>query len=138
MSFLDSLENNLKALESREEQDPEKIKRDRESRDAEISASLALAPLAEALKSGAFTESLMVRFTWIGSDLRLEAKEKRLELRPGLKGVTAHYFVYGEETRQEPVDLNGDAEGLARRWLEEKTARPDIPEIIEDPDLESV
>jgi hypothetical protein len=145
MSFLDSLENNLKALESREEKDPEKIKRDRESRDAAIAASLALAPQAEALKSGPFTEALliacrnighgmrlMVRFTWIGSDLRLETKDKKLELRPSPAGVMAHYFVANEETRQERVDLTGDAEALARRWLEEKTPGMEpVPELSE-------
>lgn len=33
MSFLDNLENNLKALEGREEKDPEQVKRDRERRE---------------------------------------------------------------------------------------------------------
>lgn len=145
MSFLDSLENNLKALESREEKDPEKIKRDRESRDAEIAASLALAPQADALKNGPFTESLlvacrklghamrlMVRFTWIGSGLRLEVKDKKLELRPHPSGVIAHYFVDNEELRQEPVNLSGDAEDLARRWLEEETpGMKAVPELSE-------
>ena len=32
MSFLDNLENNLKALENLEEKDPEKVKRDQERR----------------------------------------------------------------------------------------------------------
>ena len=54
MSFLDNLENNLKALESREEKDPEKIKRDRERREAERMAALSRAPHADALKNSTF------------------------------------------------------------------------------------
>ena len=44
MSFLDNLENNLKALESREEKDPEKIKRDHQRREADRSARSKRAP----------------------------------------------------------------------------------------------
>ena len=40
MSFLDNLENNLKALESREEKDPEKVKRDQERREADRNAAV--------------------------------------------------------------------------------------------------
>ena len=43
MSFLDSLENNLKALESIEERDPEQVKRNNERREAERAASLSRA-----------------------------------------------------------------------------------------------
>ena len=51
MSFLDNLENNLKALESQEEKDPEKVKRDQERREAERNAALERAPHLEALKN---------------------------------------------------------------------------------------
>ena len=130
MSFLDNLENNLKALESREEKDPEKQKRDQERRDAQRSAALARAPYAAALKNSAFTSKLLtecramgrgqrvlVQFVWLGEKLRLEAAAKRLELEPTEQGVMAGFFVDGVEKRREPVDLDGDPTLLARQWL---------------------
>ncbi|MCC6585941.1 MAG: hypothetical protein IT168_04410 [Bryobacterales bacterium] len=130
MSFLDNLENNLKALERAEEADPEQQKRLREARAAERDLAQKLAPLAEALKSGPFTDELlracrtighrmrtMVRVTWIDSTLRLEAREKRLELSPAAEGVVAKYFKDGAEERQESVDLQGNASEFAERWL---------------------
>ena len=90
MSFLDNLENNLKALENQEEKNPEKVKRDRERREAERASALLRAPHAEALKNSAFTSQLLtqcrtigreqrvlVQFTWIGENLRLDAAAKR-------------------------------------------------------------
>lgn len=131
MSFLDNLENNLKALESREEKDPEQRRRELADREAARAEALRRAPHAEALKTGPFTEKLLtacrtvghgmrvlVRFTWIDSTLRLEAKEKKLELHPTVDGVRAVYFVNGAETASEPVDLNGDADAFARAWLQ--------------------
>lgn len=131
MSFLDSLENNLKALESREEADPAKIARDSAARVAERAEEAKIAPVAEALRDGPFTAQLLtacrvvghktrtlVRPIWIESMLRLEARDRKLELRPTAKGVQAVYFENGAETRTEPVDLNGDAEAFARKWLE--------------------
>ncbi len=130
MSFLDSLENNLKALESREEKDPEKLKREQEQREADRAAALLRAPHAEALKKSPFTSGLLthcrvighgqrvlVQFTWLGEILRLDAKAKRLELRPTATGIEAHYAVDGEPTGIEMVDLSGSAEELAGRWL---------------------
>ena len=131
MSFLDSLENNLKALESREEADPAKLARDNAAREAERSEAEKAAPFVEALRNGPFTATLLtacrvvghrnrtlVRPTWMDTVLRLDARERRLELCPGAGGVTAVYFENGAETRRAPVDLNGDAEALAREWLE--------------------
>ena len=131
MSFLDNLENNLKALESQEEKDPEKIKRDRDRREAEKTAALLRAPHLEALKHSAFTSELLtqcrtighgqripVRFTWIGESLRLDAKSQRLELTPTVDGVTAVFSVDGTETARATVDLQvDDAAELARRWM---------------------
>ena len=130
MSFLDNLENNLKALESQEEKDPAKQKADQERREADRMAALAAAPVAEALKTGAFTERLltacrtlghqqrtMVRFTWLDTTLRLEAKEKRLDLKPTPQGVEAAFFTNNEPAGQELLTLNEDPDALASRWL---------------------
>ena len=131
MSFLDNLENNLKALESQEERDPEKVKREQERRDAERQAALLRAPHAEALKTSPFTSELLtqcraighgqrvlVQFTWLGERLRLDAKSKRMELPPTAEGITAVFSVNGEETGRAIVDpLADDAAALAKRWL---------------------
>jgi hypothetical protein len=131
MSFLDNLENNLKALESREEKDPEKVKREQERREADRTAALLRAPHVEALKNSAFTSELLtqcrtighgqrvlVRFTWIGESLRLDAKAKRMDLTPTAEGITAVFSLDGTVTGRETVDPQADdAAALARRWL---------------------
>jgi hypothetical protein len=131
MSFLDNLENNLKALESQEEKDPETVKRDRERREAERNAALLRAPHVDALKNSAFTSELLtqcrtigrgqrvlVQFTWIGENLRLDAKPKRMELVPTPEGITAVLSLNGMETARVAVDPNADdPAGLAGKWL---------------------
>jgi len=131
MSFLDNLENNLKALESQEEKDPEKVKRDQERRDADRNAALLRAPHVEALKSSAFTTQLLtecrtighgqrvlVQFAWIGETLRLTAKNKRMELIPSTDGIAAVLSLDGSETARTTVDpQKDDAAALAHRWL---------------------
>ncbi len=132
MSFLDNLENNLKALERQEERDLEKQKRDREQREAERAAEIWRAPYAEALRESAFTSELLgqsrlvghelrvlVQFTWIGESLRLDAKEKRLELVPTADGIVAVTSEAGVEKNRANVDLEKDnAAALVRRWLQ--------------------
>jgi hypothetical protein len=131
MGFLDNLENNLKALENREEKDPATVKRDQERREADRNAALLRAPHAEALKNSPFTMELLtecrtighsqrvlVQFTWIGENLRLDAKAKRMELTPTPEGIIAVISVGGFETAREPVDpRSDDASALAKRWL---------------------
>ncbi|MBN9657228.1 MAG: hypothetical protein J0H49_03570 [Acidobacteria bacterium] len=130
MSYLDNLENNLKALESREERDPEKIKRDLEAKEAERAAALKAAPHADALKTSPYTQKFLsacrtighgqrtfVDFRWSGTTLVLEAKGRRLELRPEAEGIQAVWVEGGAEVRTEPVDLNTDPQELARKWL---------------------
>lgn len=129
MSFLDNLEDSLKSLESSEEgkEDRGRQQRARESRLADV---LAAAPFAEELKKGSFTAELLsqatrighgrrvkVHIAWLGTTLRLEARERRLELRPTAAGVVAVYFEGDREARTEPLDLNGNAEVFARNWL---------------------
>ena len=131
MSFLDNLENNLKALENREEKDPATVKRDQERREADRNAALLRAPHVEALKNSPFTQELLtqcrtighgqrvlVQFVWIGETLRLNAKNKRMELTPSPEGITAILSVDGEETGQTLIDpQKDDPTALARRWL---------------------
>jgi hypothetical protein len=129
MSFLDNLENNLKSLESREEGNAS-AEQQRRSRDRERAEAQAAAPHAEELKKGPFTAELLkqatrvgfekrtkVHIAWLGSTLRLEARERRVELRPTASGVQAVYLEDGQETRAEPLDLKGDAEKFIRDWL---------------------
>jgi len=129
MSFLDNLENNLKSLESQEE-GRESAERSQRARAAERANAQAAAPWAEELKKGAFTAELLkqaartgfsmrlkVHVAWLGTTLRLEARERRLELRPTAAGVVAVSIEEGREVRSEPVDLAGDPAELVRRWL---------------------
>jgi hypothetical protein len=131
MSYSDNLENNLKALENQEERDLEKVQRDRERREAERNAALLRAPHVDALKSSPFTSELLtqcrtighglrvlVRFTWIGETLRLDASTKRLELTPSPEGIVAIFSVDGVETMRSAVNTEtDDAAALVRRWL---------------------
>jgi ABC-type phosphate/phosphonate transport system substrate-binding protein len=129
MSFLDNLENNLKSLESSEQgkDDAERAHRAREN--ARVQAQ-AVAPFAEQLKNSPYTAELLtqaarvgfalrtkVHIAWLGSTLRLEARDKRLELRPTPQGIAAAYIENGQETRSEPCDLKGSPEELVRQWL---------------------
>lgn len=131
MSYLDSLENNLNALERIEEKDPEQLRRDAAARESERSLALRIAPHAEALRNGEFTSQfltacrtvghglrMLVRFTWLENTLRLEAKDKKLELQPVPEGIQAVFYAGGEQTGVEMLDLQADPVAFARRWLE--------------------
>jgi hypothetical protein len=126
MSFLDNLENNLKALESR---DTGGIA-DGASRQEERSRAKAEAPWAERLKRDPWTQQLMqqmtragfqrrtkVNLTWMGTTLRLEARGNKLELRPGTDGITAVYLRGLEESKREAVDFKEDPQKLVARWM---------------------
>jgi hypothetical protein len=130
MSFLDNLENNLKSLESQED-GKESADRARRTRESAKASAQAAAPWAEELKKGPFAAELLkqsarvgfsmrikVHVAWLGTTLRLEARDRRLELRPTAKGVVAAYLENGAETRIEPLDLKSDAGEFVRRWLE--------------------
>jgi hypothetical protein len=130
MSFLDNLENNLKALESREEKDPQALARKAAEREAARSAALEIAPYADALRNGPFKDGLLtacrdighrqrilVRPVWVDSTLRLEAGLKKLELRPTPNGVLAVFFQGGIEQESTPIDLSSDPVKVAEKWL---------------------
>jgi hypothetical protein len=129
MSFLDDLENNLKSLESAEG-GREADERQARLRERERAAAQAIAPWAEELKKSAFTVELLhqvarvgfslrvkVHVAWLGTTLRLEARGRRLELRPTPSGIVAAYLDDAVETRTEPLDLAGSPETLVRAWL---------------------
>jgi hypothetical protein len=129
MSFLDDLENNLKSLESAEG-GREADERQARLRERERAAAQAIAPWAEELKKSAFTAELLhqaarvgfslrvkVHVAWLGTTLRLEARGRRLELRPTPSGIVAAYLDDAAETRPEPLDLAGSPEALVRAWL---------------------
>lgn len=126
MSFLDNLENNLKALESREDGSADGGRR----RDLDRKQALAAAPWAERLKKEPFAQNLMqqatlagrasrtkINLVWIETTLRLEARGHRLELRPGAKGVTAVFLNRSGEMKHQPVDLAGDPKSLVSQWM---------------------
>jgi hypothetical protein len=143
MSFSDNLENSLKNLESHDERDTGGA-RTQQQRQAHRANVLAAAPWAEKLRNGAYTPGLMthatrighglrtkVNIVWLGSTLRFQAREHRLELRPTPDGVMAHFFEGEKEVKQEKVDLAANPQKLAKEWLDTVGPRP-APEPIPD------
>jgi hypothetical protein len=131
MSFLDSLESNLKALESRDERDPKALAREAAARESARSSALQIAPHAEALRNGPFLDGLLtacrdishprrilVRAVWVDSTFRLETGAKKLELRPTPSGVLAVSLVEGREQESTPGDLSSYPVKLAEKWLD--------------------
>ncbi len=140
MGFLDNLENSLNSLEKAEERDPMERHRVNTQRETEKKSALAAAPYAEALRKGAFTMDLLthatrighgqrtaVQIVWLGTTLRMQAKERRLELQPTASGIVAIFSESGVEKGQEAVDLKGDSEKLARKWLSGSLSRDGAP-----------
>lgn len=126
MSFLDNLENSLKSLESQDE----RTSNDRNRREAERTAALAAAPWADKLKAAPYTGELLkiatregfrmrakVYIAWLGTTLKLEARERKLELRPTPNGVIATFIQPEMPLREQPVDLSSNPEELVREWL---------------------
>jgi len=72
--------------------------------------------LKQAARIG-FTMRTKVHFAWLGVTLRLEAKERRLELRPTPAGIMTVYLHGSEEIRRESLDLKSNPEELVRNWL---------------------
>jgi hypothetical protein len=129
MSFLDNLENNLKSLESQEDAAANKH-REWERREGERARALEVAPWAEKLKASHFAAELLkqatvegykqrtkVYISWIGSTLRLEAKDRKLELRPTNSGIVAVVLENNAETLSQPVELAGNPDQLVHELL---------------------
>jgi len=126
MGFLDNLESDLKNLEKQEERDPEAQKR----RNAERASVLAVAPWAEKLKKSPYTQDVLataarmshqlrsrIQVAWLDTTLKLELKERRLELRPTADGIVAAFLRDGKEEKIVPVDLNSSGSALVQEWL---------------------
>lgn len=138
MSFLDNLENTLKNAESAEERDPVAVRRNQKQAEADRAHARSLQPIAEELRHGSYTAELLnevmrishglrtkVYITWIGTTLRLEARQHRLELAPTPNGVIATTIVDGRPTGSEPVDLKKSSKALAEKWLAIVGPRPE-------------
>lgn len=99
-------------------------------RELERQQALQLAPFVERLKSGPYTDQLFteaahaghrvrtkVDITWIGTTLRLQAKDRKLELRPTPQGVVAVFLEDSREVRSAPVDLDRSPAPLVHELL---------------------
>lgn len=127
MSFLDNLENSLKALEGTEGSGFD----DANLRTARKQDERAAAPWAAKLKTADWTTKLMreatvaghkrrvrIGFFWIGSALRLEALSQRLDLRPTATGIDAVFLEGNQERKKIRIDLDGDPTRLLSQWLQ--------------------
>jgi hypothetical protein len=127
MGFLDNLENSLKNLESRDERDSGQHERRAEER----AHAAEIAPWAEQLKTANYTKELLdqaaiaghkirtkIYMAWFESTLRLEARGRRLELRPAASGIVADFIEPDGSSRSQPVDLTGNPEALLSEWLQ--------------------
>ena len=137
MSFLDNLENNLKALEGRDEGGLDASAR----RDEERRRALAAAPWAEKLKASPWSRTLMqqatkagvarrirVSLVWLDTTLRLEARESRLDLQPQPHGIEAVFLRGREEVVRHAIDLNASPQPLVDEWM----AMLDAQKAIDD------
>jgi hypothetical protein len=126
MSFLDSLENSLKALEGTE---PSGLD-DRKRKELERQRALAIAPWAEKLKRAPYTQTLMeqasragyqirtkINFVWLGDTLRAEARGHRFELRPTPGGIVAVHLQGTRELNRDAIDLAGTPDSLLKSWM---------------------
>jgi hypothetical protein len=137
VSFLDNLENNLKALEGREEGGLDSSGR----RDLERRRALAAAPWAEKLKKSPWSGTLMqqatragfqrrvrVSLVWLDTTLRLEARENRLDLRPEPDGIVAVFQRGREELGRHAIDLGDNPQSLVDEWM----AMLDTQKVLDD------
>jgi hypothetical protein len=126
MGFLDNLENSLKTLESREERDPSAARRKQDER----ASALAVLPWAEKLRESGYTKNLLeqvaiaghrlrtkIYMSWLENVLRLEARQRKLELRPTPNGIVAVFIEANGEEKTQPIDLDGDPARLLLTWL---------------------
>jgi hypothetical protein len=130
MGFLDNLENSLKSLESQGERDGSERLRQAEERNRRS----AEAPWADQLRQSEFSRKLFddaaaaghrlrtkIYIAWLDTTLRLEARGRRLELRPTPKGIVAAFIPEPREGAAaetvRPLALDTDPAELLREWL---------------------
>ncbi len=126
MGFLDNLESSLKSLETVEERNGN----NQPQREEDRARALAVAPWAEQLKSSDYTKRLFdeaaaaghrirtkVYMAWLDNTLRLEARERRLELKATPEGIVADFIEPDGSSRCKPLDLNSNPQALIREWL---------------------
>ncbi|MGA7416254.1 MAG: hypothetical protein WBW33_37635 [Bryobacteraceae bacterium] len=130
MGFLDNLENSLKSLESQGERDGSERLRQEEERNRRA----AEAPWADQLKQSEFTRKLFddaaaaghrlrtkIYVAWLATTLRLEARGRRLELRPTPAGIVAVFIPDPNDGQavetERPLQLDSDPADLLREWL---------------------
>jgi hypothetical protein len=126
MGFLDDLENSLKGLEAQEERDGAANLRRKDERER----TLAAAPFFEQLRSSDYVKQLYdkaavaghrfrmkVYMAWLDTTLRLEARERRLELKPTVDGIIAEFIEPDGTSRVQPIDLRDDPQKLLDQWL---------------------
>jgi hypothetical protein len=141
MGFLDNLENAVKSMEARDQQDPLAEQR---RRDQQKEARIA-APHAEELRNGAFSAALMnfitdlsfdyrtkVLIAWIDTTLRFEARGHRLELRPTKEGIVSVFMIGRDEIRTQHVTARTSPEKLAREWLATVGPRPKVEPVFDE------
>ena len=54
---------------------------------------------------------------WLGTTLRFEIRERKLELRPTASGVQAVFLEGANEQKSQTIDLSGDPAELIQEWL---------------------
>ncbi len=134
MGFLDNLESDLKNLEKQEERDPAAQKR----RAADRAAGRAAAVWAEKLKKSPYAQDVLagaarishqirsrIQVAWLDTALKLELRERRLELRPTGDGIMAVFLRDGKEEKTAPVDLNANGGELVQDWLKDVLKKPE-------------
>ncbi|HEX4167062.1 MAG TPA: hypothetical protein VHZ55_16480, partial [Bryobacteraceae bacterium] len=91
---------------------------------------LAVAPWAAKLKDSVFTKQLFdkaamaghkirtkIYMAWLENTLRLEAREKRFDLRPTPEGIVADFETLDGRHVLKAVDLESDPQALVDEWL---------------------
>lgn len=137
MGYLDNLESSLKSLESHEERDGAQASH----RDADRALAIGIAPWAEKLKSGPFTQKLFeeaaiaghrlrakIYVAWLDRSLRLELRGNCVELRPTPTGIMAHYYAPdGTESKVERLDLGSNPKAFLDAWIASHPVPSPIP-----------
>jgi hypothetical protein len=69
---------------------------------------------------------------WLGTTFRLEARGRKLELRPTADGIHAVFLEDNEEIRSERVSLDDTPDNLLNEWI----AQLPLPAPVTAPDAD--